>query len=374
MDTTVHIRALLCGMAVWVAAATFANKAVLEVDGILRVKSLGMDGARMVIIDENGGTEVVEQGLSRFRRSLPLQTSVLIAFERPGCVTKQLYFDTRVPAAHMDKAPFTFPFQVTLEPLPPGQDFEYAGPVGYIRYYENIGDFAYDTDYRKKADPMLAERMRTVMTELPEPTTRKSIKAAKSAQRERVEEAVAPRDPYNVLVPTKASHAPLVHLTGDQPMPAPPPAPGPASEPAPGPPPEATPAAEAPPEEAAEPMAVVEAPPIDTAPVVASAIAEEAPPPPDPAAPPPIEAAPVASATADFAPSAISRWEATMAEGRRVITVVRFTDAAGHVEEFRRVYHHYGATFYFHNGISCSELTYSKGTAALRSGTTVELQ
>src|SRR5690606_6108133 len=70
MDTTVHIRALLCGMAVWVAAATFANKAVLEVDGMLRVKSLGMDGARMVIIDENGGTEVVEQGLSRFRRSL----------------------------------------------------------------------------------------------------------------------------------------------------------------------------------------------------------------------------------------------------------------------------------------------------------------
>src|SRR5436189_56048 len=65
-----------------------------------------------------------------------------------------------------EHAPFDFPFQVTLEPRPDGQRFEYAGPVGYIRYYPERKDFGYDTDYSRKADPILAKRMELATTDL----------------------------------------------------------------------------------------------------------------------------------------------------------------------------------------------------------------
>ncbi len=322
-------------MVLCLPVAVSATNAVLEVDGILRVKSLKLEGSRMIIIDKQGGTEVIDQGLARFKRTLPLQTSLLIAFERPGCVTKELYFDTHVPAEAMAHAPFQFPFQVTLEPLPEGQQFEYAGPVGYIRYHEEAEDFAYDTDYSRKADPVLAERMRTVMNDLydrapgvasPHPAPGKLPDPSVTNEVREVS------DPFSIVVPTRASHAPLVHPTGRT-------------------------AQEVVTEEA--PTVAIPEPPVVAMVVEAPPVVEA----PAPPLPPIVEEPVVAAVVEAPVPSSVQRSEDTIVEARRVITVVRYTDEAGRADEFRRVYHHYGGVFYFRNGTSCSERTYAEGIA-----------
>jgi hypothetical protein len=337
LDTALSlITVALVGMPWWSTArgeGLADRSAVLNVDGIVKVKGLPLEGARMKMMERDGELEVMDKGLAHFARELPLQTAILMVFEREGCVTKQLYFDTHVPSEAVDLAPFSFPFQVTLEALPDGQQFEYAGPVGYIRYYPERQDFGYDTDYSRKADPILAQRMELATTNLVTSSPSATPTTAPAVALSKPEPEVEDTSAFHVLVPTRSSHGTLVHPTGNSsinnaagPLPASPVVDRPAPPPAPKP--------------------VVTEIRKETPPAP-SAIAEDQPREQWEAPPP--------------SPGATGRNEELIVEKNRVTTIVRITND-GHVDEYRRVSHYFGAVYYFKNGQSCTDLVYEQGT------------
>lgn len=338
---------LLLSVALLASTFSRATDAVLNIDGIVRVKELPFSGTRMVMMEHEGPVEIVDRGLDRFYRSLPLGSTFLLAFERAGCVTKQLYFDTNIPAEALAFAPFSFPFKVTLEP-PGGREFEYAGPVGYIRYYPERQDFGYDTDYTKIAHPVLIDRMMSFKSELkapkmtsaPEPSvvtsTGPSTPVEQSVEVPVVEgittrEVAIPastsspseRAPASVEVAYVAPVLPKEEVKMPEPKP------------------EVTSMAAAP-----EPIAVAEehhkpVPVIKPKPVRSTAAITA----------PRIDPVPITLSTDT------TRSEELIVEKLRVTKVIRFETGA-QVTEYRKVQHLYGAVFYFKNGESCSEQTY----------------
>ncbi|HMC96889.1 MAG TPA: hypothetical protein VKG92_04510 [Flavobacteriales bacterium] len=318
--------------------------AVLNVDGIVRVKGFPLSGTRMTIMEQDGPPEVVTEGLQRFDRSLALQSAFLIAFEREGCVTKQLYFDTRVPDNALENAPFDFPFMVTLEPPPSGYSFQYAGPVGYIRYYPERGDFGYDTDYSKSADPILAERMRLLLTHVESAPLPTPIPVSAAPLQE---PAIEDTDAFNILIPILSEEPVLVHPTAAPVYVALPP----------------PPVVEDPPAAAvAAPVTPTSTPSSEVATARRPAVSKE----PSPIAVkvhPPVIAARAVEETEKVTPKPIAqshtsnRSEELIVDKRWVIKIVRLMQD-GHITEYRRVNHHMGQVFYFKDGVSCSEWTY----------------
>lgn len=301
--------------------------ATLRIDGIVHVPGLSMSGARMIIITDDGRSEVVVSGLEHFSRELPLQTAFLIGFEREGCVTKQLYFDTHVPGEAMARAPFDFPFEVTLERPPTGQNFHYAGPVGYIRYFPERQDFGYDTDYHRIADPKMAAQM---LQALDHPTAQ-----GHKAEEAHAEDPLSFRaagqhsdtDAFNVIVPTRPTREALVHPTGDQ---------DPRST-------ERPQAAPQMPEAAVKPAPV---PSIERIPALAEPALHQ----------------PEITLTPPFLPAATTdpdaqREEELIVEPQWIIKIIRLS-RSGTTDEFRRVEHKYGAVYFFKNGSTCSQYVY----------------
>lgn len=141
------------------SASQAGQNAHLVVDGKLKVKGASLEGARMVMVDGSGNRLVMEQGLEHFTVPMDYNANYLMAFERPGCVSKQVLFDTSLPFSASLEEERTFLFEVTLTAPPEGQQFVYAGPVAQVHYVASIHDFGYDTDYRVKTPPALLEHM-----------------------------------------------------------------------------------------------------------------------------------------------------------------------------------------------------------------------
>lgn len=305
----------------------------LRIDGIVRVKKVSPASARVIVVPNEGEVRTITEGLSHFTLTLDLQTNYLLSFECDGCVTKQLLFDTHVPAG---RAAYEFPFQVTLEPPPTDAPFAYAGPVGLIRYDAAIADFGYDTDYKIARDDVLTERLEQVRARseaapVPdlEPLPAPPAAAAPAPRAPEGTTAMppappkpdvdAPRGPFEELAPTRSEIAPLVHPTGEHSTAVAVPVHAPAPAPA-------------------------RVPPVPPAPVArkpVEAIEEE----PRPAA----------------ALEQDGRTEEVVPEKLRVTTIVRIR-ADGHTTEYRRVAQYYGGVVYFKDGMSCTEAVYREGT------------
>lgn len=132
----------------------------LVVDGRVRVVGGGIENASMVVERDGSIIAIHTTGLDRFELPLELQRIYLLTFQHPGCIEKQLLFDTHVPDALQPLAPFSFPFKVTLEPRTDKSDLHYAGPVGFVRFHAAARDFNYDRDYtmvRDGLDPVRTE-------------------------------------------------------------------------------------------------------------------------------------------------------------------------------------------------------------------------
>ncbi|MEZ4740041.1 MAG: hypothetical protein R2818_11955 [Flavobacteriales bacterium] len=75
-----------------------------------------------------------------------------------------------------------------------------------------------------------------------------------------------------------------------------------------------------------------------------------------PGTPYPVEPSPLAAALPD------GRTDELIVEPTYVARVIRITES-GHTREYRRVVHRFGDTYYFCNGSSCGEVTYSTAIA-----------
>lgn len=191
---------------------TAATPGKLLVDGKLKVKGGGLEGARMIMVDGTGAPTVLEQGLAHFVITLDLNSTYLLSFERPGCVSKEVLFDTSLPFTAITDEQRSFLFEVTLQAPPDGQQFEYAGPVAFVHYVAGLHDFGYDTDYRIKAPVELVEQLARVRHD--------GVKAARHSAAivapVRVDSAVAPTIRAEELRHGDAE-MPLVHPTGGTP-------------------------------------------------------------------------------------------------------------------------------------------------------------
>ena len=301
----------------------------LRLDGILIVKGLPLDGAQVIVLTKDGEAQVLTEGLSHFTLSLDLQKDYLVSFERPGCVSKQLRFNTNVPAERLNAEGFRFPFQVTLEPAPDGQRMEYAGPVGYIHFDQKLNDFSYSTDYRVLKETFLAEQLELVQTQLrpklPPVTSRVAAPAneellVESTRSHTRVEPAKPLGPYEMMAPVVSRTPPMVHVLGSSEVPSPP--------------------------------AVMRSEPTP-APVVDHVNAI------------PPTRTPEKPVKAVVSPQPLTVDEATGVEKEvqvdslRVITITRFQKGTD-TKEYRRVVSYYGGTTYFCNGSACSENTYQQ--------------
>lgn len=302
----------------------------LLVDGILKVKGGSLAGARMIMVDERGTSVVMESGLDHFAITMDLNSRYVMEFQRPGCVTKQVLFDTSVPSGDAIFQEYSFPFEVTLQAPPAGQRFEYAGPVALVHYVTGKADFGYDIDYRTKAPAELMARLEDA---------RKGTKVARTPTHRAT---VVTSDPRHA-----EAEMPLVHVTGT---------------------PEAAPVRRERPAamSSAAPAEVKRtdlpaAKPVDAATAhVPTRTAGMAPAPAK--APVRMERAPeVAPVVEELAPSmaaGVNREEEVLVDGLRITHIVRLR-TGGKVTEYRRVETKYGQVYHFRDGQNVPATVYA---------------
>ena len=303
--------------------ASASNDAYLAIDGKLRVHGAPLEGARVVVFHQGRESQVITNDVAQINMKLDLQSTYLLSFEREGCITKQLVFDTHVPAHALVDAPFGFPFKVTLEAMPANSAMQYVGPVGLISYDVVKADFDHDSKYSlveldellEATLPSAASVSPTVLRELlprmnilpnsGASELEKSVRARAASLGapiargvEVMDELAAPHKEARIVVKpgfgsmTTASSKLMVDPSIDRTV----------------------------------PMRVVD----KRTPPVAARISND------------------------------GRAEEVQVERLRVTTVVRITEA-GRTNEYRRVAHRYGSVYFFRNGSSCSEGTYNTG-------------
>jgi hypothetical protein len=156
MDLIVRSFSLYLVVIVWAVGPLHAGS--VHADGLLRVEGATWQGTRVFIVPATGQAYEFELTSARFTLLLAQNERYMLSFERAGCPTKQVLFDTHIP----DGAPsgdLTFPFQVTLTHLPESERFEYEGPVGFVRYSVAAADLVFTTQYRLKQQENMTERL-----------------------------------------------------------------------------------------------------------------------------------------------------------------------------------------------------------------------
>lgn len=318
------------GVGAMAMSALLFGSAQLHLDGILIVNGLPLEGSRVIMIAKDGEAQVLTEGLSHFTLRLDLQKDYLVSFERPGCVSKQLRFNTNVPAENLSPDGFRFPFQVTLEPAPEGQRMEYAGPVGYIHFDGKLNDFSYSTDYRMLKDDFLAKELELIQTKLmsevpsaspvaPHPAHDAGLTA--SMRKPVMAEAIKPVRAQDMVAPVVSRTPPMVHVLATATAPSP----VSLNDIEPGTP------------HTAHPLSLALSEPARTEAVVMKRLAE----------PLDVEAVPVVE-------------KEVQVDSLRVTTIIRLHRGMT-TDEYRRVVSYYGGTTYFCNGYACSADTFQRG-------------
>lgn len=119
---------------------------ILHLDGILILRGERDIAARVLVMPLDAAVTVLEGVSGHFTLDLRLDNAYLLSFEGAGMVTKQVYFDTRVPVEELARS-FEFPFEVTLFTEGWNDIRAYTGPVGYVFFTEEKMDFVHRTEY-----------------------------------------------------------------------------------------------------------------------------------------------------------------------------------------------------------------------------------
>ncbi len=359
--TTFHARTFSSILAYGLLFCTaFGSRGMLLADGTLHTRGVREGELRVTVMPLNAPAYTLPVGETRIVLELELDNSFIVTFEQVGCITKQLYFDTRVPA-ELHTGAFTFPFKVTLDARDASHAFAYAGPVGFVRYHHEVADFAFETDYTVLVDPSFGERLAEMDRGGSDPIivvpTALAARVVTSGYH-RPEATSLPERVESEAMGTVApmvAHIPLmVHRTGG----------GqeevvilvvPADE-------VTTPVAPItePVAPVIVPLVIVRSSPITVSlPPEVRVLEVKLIPPPDGSSSLPM----VVAITKTTPPAgAAGREEELIVEARRVTTVVRLHPPEGRTSEYRRVAHVNGATVFFKDGLNIPEHVYVTAT------------
>lgn len=308
----------------------------LYLDGKVRTDGVPLDGTRVLVERDGIVIQMFTESVGRMFVRLDLHRTYVLTFERTGCLTKRLLFDTHVPIDGLEHAPFTFPFKVTLEKNEEAAVLHYAQPVGFIRYFDAKRDFDYDTNYRMRRDQQEREDRMAQNGSYAEENAR-AIALVDRLMAEEGERSAAnsaagsftracnvvgsetsfAHDPGTALEPPISPFIPAEHSAA-----------------------------------VLAPITSLVASPAKGATIKSSTTDVKRPSPVD-------RIKPVVAYAATPAPPD-GRTEELVVEKNAVATIVRITKN-GYTREYRRIAHGYGDIHFFCNGSSCSESSYSAG-------------
>jgi flagellar biosynthesis GTPase FlhF len=360
------------------------------VNGRMKVEGSDLSGARAVVMKDGVKERTITVDLNKFSLNLDLNANYIISFEKEGYVSKKLSFNTHAPLEAVSNGFTPFDFAVSL--FKQYDDINivvFNQPVGMIRFDNRAGDFDYDTDYTKSIQSQLEEVLNKV-------EQREKDEAANAKERERREaaEAKAKAKADEEAAKEAAARAKAEAEAAKEA--------------------EARAAAEAKAQEEAEALRLenerkaaeekekaAQAKAEEVAPPVVQAVVPKeepkAEPPPKPVAPRVVpkpasnalnslvqegsdarrsivpvivsEESPVAMAKMvqatdarphqEFNEPETVRDEQLLVETNSVTTVIKLT-RADQVDEYRKVVHKWGGSFYFKNGATCSQEVYQR--------------
>jgi hypothetical protein len=316
---------LLIAFAAVLSIPAPGQRGTLSADRIIRLKGTTSGTTLVTVMPGTAPAYRISPANAQLVLDLVLEETYVLTFQHPGCVTKQLYVDTSIPI-DMRTTDFHFPLMVVLEHH--AEPFTYAGPVGFIFYQHRIADFSYSMDHTIVVDTRFKERMDELEHTGVDPRSAHHGYTATSSPPIPVATGRPNASPQiGTMAPLVAHTGPLVHRVVAQ-----------------------RPTVDAVNEQAGPfahlasvgltlPAAALEPPAADPTPTFIGPI-------------------PTASATAE-------RWSTIdlLVEGRRITTIIRIGDGEAPSTEYRRVLYTTGAAYFFQDGRSISELTYTHGRA-----------
>lgn len=354
------LRSLILAL-LYCAAQVVMAQGRFTVNGRLKIEGGDLAGARAVVYKNGEKDRTITANLNKFALDLDLNANYVISFEKDGYVAKKLSFNTKVPADAATKGFTPFEFAVSL--FKQYDDLNivvFNQPVGVIRYEPGLGDFDYDTDYTKSIQSQLqktlAEVERRQKEEAQQAAADAKAKAKADAEAKRQAEAQAAAAAKAEAEARKQTEA---TAKTEQARPAPEPKLAP-------PPPKAAPEpirAKAPePVRAARNGSLAKAHEgQDTRRTLAPVVKEEE--------SPVAMATPVAKEEAppNVVPveEEVLRNEELLVETNKVTTIIRL-EKRGVVTEYRKITHKWGTTYYFRDGLACSQLVYEREALATR--------
>lgn len=161
-----QFRQLLSAAIVLVAMAAPAvaqTQGRFTIQGRVKIEGGGLEGTKLVVYRNGEKDRVVTNNLSKFALDLDLNQQYMLSFEKDGFVTKKLSFDTHAPAEAITNG-FT-PFEFAVSMFKQYDDVNmvvFNQPVGMIRFEPSLDDFDYDTDYTKSIQSQLQETLAQV--------------------------------------------------------------------------------------------------------------------------------------------------------------------------------------------------------------------
>ena len=143
-----------------------------------------------------------------FRWKWTLGSSYLIEFQHPGCVSRQLMFDTRVPNGIIFEEDPVFETILNLEMPSEGQQFEFLALWATCITKRLRHHFRFHRDYKMFGEQTMLDRMTQARIDFPAVDVPVVLA--------NVGYTTHPGYEYGDLVLTTESVAPKVHLTGAQ--------------------------------------------------------------------------------------------------------------------------------------------------------------
>lgn len=319
-------------------SASATMEQALYIDGKVRTTGVPLDGTRILVERDGIMVQMLTDDIGRVHLRLDLQRIYILSFERAGCMTKKLFFDTHVPGDGLMSAPFSFPFKVTLEENEESTTLHYAQPVGFIRYFRAEKDFGYDTNYRMRRYPkpdeelIASKHVRSedgpiTSGEMPPVAVASTGNSGLGTPNTTSVTASVRPGPVEMMS-VRATASPVLSRSHTV---APEPLPGPTAAPT------MRRVSKAGPRPSREHEVVTTA--LRPRPTVTRVI------------------------TLPRKENVVlpdGRTEEVQVEPTYVTTTVRITKS-GHTREYRRVAHKYGAVHFFYNGLSCGEAIYTAG-------------